>query len=146
MGRAAVDYGQAADLKWRHVMTKEELKQIYYINREIEMGQRELSDIYGLQSPSLDGLPRSTKIGDSTGDNAIRAAQIEKIIKGLLEKLQMKRKEIYEFISGIDNSFMRQVIMYRCLSLCTWEEVALYIGGGNTADSIRMAFNRFLKE
>ena len=126
-------------------MTKKELNEIYYINREIEMWQRKLEDLHGLQSPKLDGMPKSAELGDTTGGKAIEAVQIRAIIEGLLIELQMKRKRIYDFISGLDDSFMRQVIMYRCLSLCTWEEVAAYIGGGNTADSIRMAYNRFLK-
>ena len=39
-------------------MTRKELSEIYYINREIEMCKRELDDITSLQSPRLDGLPR----------------------------------------------------------------------------------------
>lgn len=126
-------------------MTKKELSQIYYINREIEMWQRELSSIYSLESVNLDGMPRGSSIGDATGEKAVRAAQIRDIIEGLLAKLQMKRKEVYEFIATLDDPLMRQIVMYRCLSLCTWEEVAMYVGGKNTADSVRMLFNRFFK-
>ena len=74
-------------------MTKKEIKQIYYLNKEIEMWQRELEKLRegGLQSPKLNG-------------------------------------------------------MYRCISLCSWNEIATHIGGGNTADSIRMTFNRHFEE
>lgn len=126
-------------------MTRKELSQIYYINREIEMWERELESVTGLQSPRLDGLPRGSKTGDSTANKALRAAEIREIINGLLAKLQMKRKEIYDYIATIDDSLMRQIIMYRCLSLCTWEEVAIYVGGGNSADSVRKLFVRFVR-
>ena len=56
-----------------------------------------------------------------------------------------KKKEIYDYIATIDDSLMRQIIMYRCLSLCTWEEVAIYVGGGNSADSVRKLFVRFVR-
>lgn len=123
-------------------MTRKELSEIYYINREIEMWKRELDDITSLQSPRLDGLPRGGETSDTTAAKAVRAAQISETIDGLLARLQLKRKEIYDYIATIDDSLMRQIIMYRCLSLCTWEETARYVGGNNTADSVRMLFNR----
>lgn len=126
-------------------MTRKELSEIYYINREIEMWKRELDDITSLQSPCLDGLPRGGGASDATAAKALRAAQISKTIDGLLARLQMKRKEIYDYIATIDDSLMRQIIMYRCLSLCTWDEVARYVGGGNTADSVRKLFVRFVR-
>ena len=124
-------------------VTREELNQIYYINREIEMWQRKLEDITSLQSPKSNGLPKGAGISDPTAAKAIKAAPITDKINQLLEELQVKRKEIYEYIATVDDSLMRQIIMYRCLSLCTWKEVATYVGGGNTADSVRMMFMRF---
>lgn len=124
-------------------MTRRELNQIYYINREIEMWQRELDDITSLQSPKLDGIPKGTGISDSTAAKAVKAAPVIDKINELIAELQAKRQEIYEYIATIDDSLMRQIIMYRCLSLCTWKEVATYVGGGNTADSVRMMFMRF---
>lgn len=124
-------------------MTRRELNQIYYINREIEMWQRELDDITSLQSPKLDGIPKGTGISDSTAAKAVKAAPVIDKINELLAELQIKRQEIYEYIATIDDSLMRQIILYRCLSLCTWKEVATYVGGGNTADSVRMMFMRF---
>jgi hypothetical protein len=126
-------------------MTRKELSQIYYINKEIEMWERELENVTSLQSPKLDGLPRGSETGDSTASKALQAAQISEIISGLLAKLQMKRKEIYDYIATVDDSLMRQIIMYRCISLCTWEEVAIYVGGGNSADSVRKLFVRFVR-
>lgn len=125
-------------------MTKQEINQIYYLNREIELWQRILREMRegGLESPKLDGLPRSRKISDRTGNAAARQADVERIIEDMLEEIQIKRQEIYEYISSLEDSLMRQIIMYRCMSLCTWNEVAMYVGGGNTADSVRMLFNR----
>lgn len=125
-------------------MTKKELSQIYYINKEIEMWERELQDVIKLQSPDITGTPKGTQTGDSTARTAVRCVEIRKKIERLILELQMKRSEIYDFIETIDDSMMRQIIMYRCIYLWSWEEVAQCIGGGNTADGIRMAFVRFL--
>jgi len=129
-------------------MTKEEINQIYYLNKEIEMWQRNLKELQdgGLQSPKLDGLPKGAKISDSTGDKGTQQADIKLIIESLLRRVQMQRKEIYEYIDKLEDSLLRQIILYRCVSLCSWSETALYVGGGNTADSVRMVFNRHFEE
>lgn len=129
-------------------MTKQEINQIYYLNREIEMWQRQLMELRegGISSPKLDGMPRSVRIVDATGDKAVAEADIEMIIEGLLAKTQMMRKEIYEYINSQKDSLIRQIIMYRCMSLCSWNEVAIYVGGGNTAESVRKIFDRHFEK
>lgn len=129
-------------------MTKTKINQIYYLNREIEMWQRKLTELRegGLQSPKLDGMPRSARIADATGDKAASEADIETIIEGLLVKTQMVRKEIYDYINEQEDSLIRQIIMYRCVSLCSWNEVAIYVGGGNTAESVRKIFDRHFEK
>ena len=125
-------------------MTKKEVNEIYYLIREVEMWKRKLEELRegGMQSPKLDGLPRSRKISDSTGDKATSEADIEMIIEGILKRVQQKEKEIYEYIDTLNDSLVRQIIMHRCVSLCSWQEVAACVGGNNTADSVRMTFNR----
>lgn len=129
-------------------MTRNEVNQVYYLNREIEMWQRVLGEMResGPQSPKLDGMPRGRIITDPTGDAASVRADIERVIENLLYSIQIQRKRIYEYIGEIDDSLMRQIIMYRCMSLCSWEETATYVGGGNTADSVRMKFNRHFEK
>lgn len=51
--------------------------------------------------------------------------------------------EVEDFISGIDDSFMRRLISLRVLDDLTWGQVAAKMGGNNTEDSVRMAFNRY---
>lgn len=125
-------------------MTKKEISQVYFLNREIEMWQRELEQLRsgGLQSPKLNGMPRAGKISDPTGDKASEEANIELMIESLLERVKFARKEIYNYISSLDDSLLRQIIMYRCVSLCKWGEVAIYVGGNNTAESVRKIFDR----
>ena len=63
-------------------------------------------------------------------------------IKQLLEEAKRKQREIFEYIGSVDDSMIRMIIIFRCVDLCTWAEVAKNIGGPMTADSARMAFNR----
>ena len=54
--------------------------------------------------------------------------------------------EVEEYIDTIDDSRMRRIITMRIIDKLTWNQVAIKIGGGNTEDSVRMAFNRFFEE
>lgn len=50
---------------------------------------------------------------------------------------------VEEFIHDIKDSYMRMLIRYRVLDNLSWGQVAAKMGGNNTEDSVRMAFNRY---
>ncbi|MEG0919413.1 MAG: hypothetical protein RSE61_05715 [Anaerovoracaceae bacterium] len=124
-------------------MTKKELNQVYYLNKEIEMWKQQLAKInLGIPNLKVDGMPRSQRSPDETGDNIVNAADIESRINSLLEELLIKQKCLIDFISSIDDSVLRQILNYRCLQLKPWNDVADLIGGCNTSDSVRQMFHR----
>lgn len=129
-------------------MTREQISQVYYLNREIEALQERLQSLRECyyKSPQIDGMPRGQSISDAIGNMGAVMADTERCIESLLYRIQIERRNIYHYISTLDDSLMRQIIMYRCISLCTWQEVAVYVGGNNTADSVRMLFNRHFEE
>lgn len=125
-------------------MNKRDLKQVYYIKKEITMWQeklKELEDI-SLKSPKLDGMPRAAGKSDPTANRAEEIAEAKEIIEELEYRTLKEAKRIYEYIRDIDDSLLRQIIIYRCVELKTWAEVADSIGGGNTEDSVRKRYER----
>ena len=54
--------------------------------------------------------------------------------------------EVDDFISTISDSQIRQIVRYRVFDELPWKEVARKIGGGNTEDSVRMSYERYLKQ
>ena len=128
-------------------MTKKELKQIYNLNREVEMWQRELDkkqcrSIVGSQV--ITGMPFGSGTSDRVADMACDIVETEMIIRGRLAEIQQQRKKIMEYINSIGDSLIRQIIFYRYVSCMEWWEVADSIGGNNTANGVRMACERFL--
>lgn len=140
-------------------MTRKEVSQVYYYSREIEKLEREVEKLQdrreqfetaALRSKKLDGMPRAAGgAGSPTELAGIGAAETKKLIDDMLVilrrykyKLEMKRKEIYEYITTLDDPLIEQIIMYRCIDLCKWSQVAAYVGGDNTEDSVRKAFER----
>ena len=53
--------------------------------------------------------------------------------------------EINEFVEDIDDSLLRQIIVLRHVNGLSWRQVAREIGGGNTADGVRMLHDRYFE-
>lgn len=129
-------------------MTKKELNQIYYINREIKMWRRELEKLENkslVKSQEITDMPGGRNGKDNTADIAIKKADIEAIIKGLLSEANISRYKIMKYLCNVDDSLMRQIIFLRRVSCLPWSVVAEEVGGENTEDSVRMSFNRYVE-
>lgn len=98
-----------------------------------------------IKGQEITGMPFVTGTSDKVGDLVTTMADIEAIIKGLLAKTQLERRKIMEYINHIDDSMMRQIIFLRNVSCMNWRQIANEIGN-NTEDSIRMMYNRFIKD
>lgn len=128
-------------------MTKKDLSRIYYLEKEIAMWERELEelDCMSLVSSGMgDGQPRGQRVPRSkVEDNVIKRMGIQAKMEELLKECKSAKDEVTDWIKSIDDSFIRQIIYYRCVKVMSWVAVADRIGGGNTADSVRKTFDRF---
>lgn len=131
-------------------MTKKEIMQINYLTNEIRMWQEELrnleqnSEIHSMQFDKPMAISKG-KFNSNTENVAISRAEISEIINGLLYDIQEQRKVIMNHIREIDDSLLRQIVFFRCISCMSWCQVASKIGAGTSADSVRMIFNRSYK-
>lgn len=70
--------------------------------------------------------------------------------KSTLTSLEMELLEtlnkVEEFIASVKDSRMRRIITLRFIDNLSWNEVASRIGGGNTEDSVKKAFYRFMEK
>lgn len=131
---------------WRH-MTKVELGQIYYLLKEVKMWEKELDRLQCqslVKGQTLTGMPHSPGLSDKVADAAVRKTDIELIISGKLTEIQLQRDKIINYINGIEDSIIRQIVFYRHVSCMTWKQVAEEIGGRNSAESIRQQYKRFM--
>lgn len=130
-------------------MTKHELKQVYYIDREIRSWKKRLDELSRrscISAPKITGTPSGTKKSNSVEALAIQKAEAVETINGLLVELNRKKLEILNYINGINDSLIRQILTCRYIHLMSWVRTADVVGGGNTPDSVRMAHDRFLKK
>ena len=128
-------------------MTKKELKEIYYIDKEIKMWRSKLDEVTEIQSPNLTGLPGSNMTSDTVSRLAVQKDEINAIISGLLVKLEVKKRDMMEYIESISDSVVRQIIQYRYIDLLTWVKISEKIYGRiDRESSVRMIHDRFLKK
>lgn len=94
----------------------------------------------GLQSFKIEGFPYPEYSRKKTLLYS-RKATLTSLEMELIETLN----KVEEFIASVSDSRMRRIINLRFIENLSWNKVADRIGGGNTEDSIRMAFNRFME-
>lgn len=129
-------------------MTREELEQIYYLNREQKVLERELERLRGrslIQSP-LPNASHGSGFSDKVGRLAEQCVDLEQLIREKKAEIQHQRDKAVEYIYSIPDSLTRQVVYYRCVSLFSWKRVAYEVGGNNTEESVKKVYYRFFKK
>lgn len=129
-------------------MTLKELSQLYYLNREIEMDRQRLQELELKALPGaqvITGMPRASGVTDNVGMCAAEIADLRGIIEAKHQQCLYERNRLERYISGIDDSLLRQIFTYRFINGLPWEQVAACIGGSNTAGSVKMACYRYLE-
>ena len=130
-------------------MTLKELSQLYYLNREIEMDQRRLRELEVRALPGaqvITGMPHGSGVADIVGRYAAEIADLRGIIEAKHQQCLYERSRLERYIADIDDSLLRQIFTYRFVNGLPWLQVAAGIGGNNTADSVRVACNRYIEK
>lgn len=115
-------------------------RQIERIENEKTVCDKVMGGEGGLQSFKIEGFPYPEYSRKKTLIYS-RKATLTSLEMELLETLN----KVEEFIASVSDSRMRRIINLRFIENLSWNKVADRIGGGNTEDSIRMAFNRFME-
>ena len=129
-------------------MTKKELTQLYYLDKEIKKDKERLEELETKATKTTQGIT-GMSFGGGTLNKvesfAVEIAEQRELIEEKVKRCIVLENRIYRFINTIDDSLTRQIFTERYIKLKPWLKIALDIGGDNTADSVRMIHNRFLK-
>lgn len=135
-------------------MNKDQLRQLRHLKREIELLQDQIINLESeIVTDKVRGSdPEHPYTEKSFYITGFAHEEHSRKMKRLKERLQRRLGdlmdlvvEINEYIETIDDSLLRQIITLRHVNGLTWDQVAASIGGGNTADSVRMMHDRFLE-
>lgn len=128
-------------------MTSKQLDQIYYLKKEKRMLENRLREFSDISAVKYDGIGvKNSSISSPVQTIAEQREKTRELISMKLAEISIAEREITEYINNIDDSLMRQIMTYRHIELKSWVQVAFAVGGGNTADSVRIMHNRYLKK
>lgn len=130
-------------------MTKKELSQLYWINREIEEQQHRLDELECLATSCtshITGMPRSAGVTDKLSKYVAEIADLKGLIDLNIKKCFYELNRLNRYIESVEYSQMRMILSLRYINGLNWAQIAMNIGGGNTADGIRKAHDRFLSK
>lgn len=125
-------------------MTRTDLEQLYDLGKELELWERELSELklqYPIHSPILSSV-KSAAISDRTSEMGNKIADLEANIKCRRELIN----EVCDFIRNIPDARMRIIITSHCKNADKWEETLDLVGGDGSVDKIKKKYYRFLDE
>lgn len=150
---------QYADLLLEADEVKERIKKL---ERQIEKAEKVISQIEkegtvfdsvsggygGTQHFKIEGFPNEKYTHEKSRWQMKRLLleQDKIILEQLEDDIHYQTKEIDCFIKSIRDSYMRRIINLRFINRQSWKCVAQKIGGGNSEDTVRKAFERFLQK
>lgn len=129
-------------------MTLQELSQLYWLNQEIERDKEGLEELKR-RYRSLSGHDVTEMQSGSSANSSIERCiaeidDLEMIISAKITQCMHERNRLERYIADIPDSLTRQIFTLRFINRLTWVQVARHIGGGNTADGVRMVCTRYV--
>ena len=129
------------------------LKEADEVRKRIETAEKELAKIIeegevtdvvsggegGIQHFSITGFPYRDYARKRT---LLKTRRLT--LMALEVEIDETLNSVYEFIKTIESSYDRRVISMRIIDKMTWRQIAQAMGGGNTEDGVRKAFERFI--
>lgn len=117
---------------------------------EIEAGETVKDKVRGgnggLQSFTIEGVPTKEYTDKKTELSIKRMLLKER--KEMLEILELEllrqTNDVEKFIRSVKDSHIRLIIRLRVIEGMAWNEVADEMGGGNTEDSVKKTFYRYV--
>lgn len=129
-------------------LTKKELSELYWLNREIKEEKRKLAELEAAATDctaKITGLPHVSVAHDKIGDLSILIAEQKDFIELKVKQSIIKYNRLNRYIANVSDAQMRMILSLRYVNGLTWQQVADSIGEGNTADAIRKKHDKFLK-
>ena len=128
-------------------MTSRELKNLYYLKKEIKEQQRRLAELEAAAtncSTKITGLPSGEGISDRIGNYAAQIADLRALLDLNIKKSFYELNRLIRYIEGIEDPLIRQIMIYRFENHMSWQQIERAIGGNNKAESLRKKLYRYL--
>lgn len=129
-------------------LTKKELSQLYWLNREIEADKRKLEELRLAAvsaTAKITGLPHVTGVRDKVGEIAVLIEEQSRLIELKKKQTVIEYNRLMRYINSVDDSLMRQILILRYVNGLSWQQVAFSIGESDESYP-RRKHNEFLRK
>ena len=127
-------------------MTREDLKGIYYANKEIERLKRRVEELETAvmnMTAKNDGMPKSNSNKNYLIEDLI---DTKELLRLKIQSLMINKDMAERYIASIPDPLVRLVLAHRYIDNLSWYQVACRIGGDNTEESVRQIASRFFRK
>lgn len=128
-------------------MTVQELQQLFYLSRAIELETERLNalrDAASLKSPVLSDMPKAPGVRDKIGDLVPAIVDQEAEIAENLKQYMETRDRLLRYIERVPNIRIKMILKLRFIDQLPWMDVAERIGGKETEYSVKQACYRYV--
>lgn len=130
-------------------MTLEELNQHLELKEKMEKAQETLISLRGAAYPGaavMTGMPHAPGVKDKVGDLATEIADMTDRIHDLEKQIAEREPQVLEFIAEVKDDKTRTMLRLRFVRGLSWKEVAQIMGRWATANSVKSACYRCIRE
>jgi len=130
-------------------MTAKDLNQLKYLKSEIKTEEErveELKSVSTRTSTRITGMPKFTSSYSNKPSIMDKVIVLEDDIQQHYEKCLEEYKRLNDFIYSCEDSYVRQIMIFRFIQDLSWVQVSIKMGGGNTEDGVRATLKRYLKK
>lgn len=112
-------------------MTKQELSQLYYLNREIEQLKKRIAELESAATSTtqpITGMPHVSVIADKPGKFAAEIADLKELLELNLKKCFYELNRLNRYIESVEDVQMRVILSLRYVNGLGWQQIAFSIG------------------
>lgn len=112
-------------------MTKKELSQLYWLNREIEEQQRRLEELESLATSCtqhITGMPKTPVVIDKLSKYVAEIIDLKGLIDLNIKKCFYELNRLNRYIESVEDSQMRMILSLRYINGLSWQQIAFSIG------------------
>lgn len=146
-GNLVKEYGEVKEKLWQIQRKIERIeRQMDRIEREGVVKDKVYGGEGGIQGFVIEGYASGdySRTKSSLQQQKLLLLKNQATLEDLSVRIKQERCEIEEFIAHVNDSHIRRILSYRLVKGMRWEDIAIHMGGGNTADGVRMAYNRYI--
>ena len=145
-----VDYIKETEIRIKRLRT--DIERINKRLNAIENGEKVSDKVYGgeggWQGFIIEGIPVPEHEQYKTAllTKRLRLQDEHAVLAEHKAMLDSQKVEVQRFLMNVKDPHIKRIISFRCIDRMRWDEVARRMGGGNSEDSVKQAFWRYVSK